>query len=410
MSLVFCIVKRILFISGSLGLGHVSRDLAIANELRKSRADTDIRWLAAEPARSVIERAGERVVDEIDLYSNDSAQAEAAAKGTRLNLLKYAFKALLAWLHNADVVKQIIRRERYDLIIGDETYEIVVAMIIKRLKLNIPFLMLYDFLGLDAMSGNPLEKLGAFFWNRVWSLDHRVFGRGKNLALFVGELEDIPESRFGFLLPRRREYAKKNYHVVGYILPFDAKDFKDKASLRKSLGYGDGPLVVCSIGGTAIGKDLLELCGSASTIAKRQIADLRMVLVCGPRLPAESLAVPPDVEVRQFVPDLYRHFAACDLAIVQAGGMTTLELTALQKPFIYFPIEGHAEQEIVVAGRLRRHQAGVRMSYAHGTAESLAEAIIGNIHGDVEYKDIPLNGAGNAVLFINTLIQDDRTA
>ncbi|MCJ7525366.1 MAG: hypothetical protein MUP71_09125 [Candidatus Aminicenantes bacterium] len=397
-------MKRILFISGSLGLGHISRDLAITKELRKCRADMDIRWLAAEPARSVIEQAGERVVDEIDLYSNDSAQAEAAAKGTRLNLLKYAFKALFAWLHNADVVKRIIKREHYDLIIGDETYEIIVAIILKRLKLNIPFLMLYDFLGLDAMSGNPLEKIGTYFWNRIWSLDYRIFRHQKNLALFVGEPEDIPDNRFGLLLPKRREYARKHYHFVGYILPFATKDLTDKTSLRKKLGYGDAPLVVCSIGGTAIGKNLLELCGKACTLAKQQIPNLHMVLVCGPRLPAESLAVPPDIEVKQFVPDLYMHFAACDLAIVQAGGTTTLELTALQRPFIYFPLEGHSEQEIVVAGRLRRHQAGMRMSYANSTAKSLAEAIIANINSHVEHKDIPLNGAYNVVQFINTLI------
>ena len=364
----------------------------------------DIRWLASEPARSEIERAGERVVDEIDLYRNDSAQAEAAAQGTRLNLLKYAFTSLLAWLHNADVVKQVIQREHYDLIIGDETYEIVIAMIIKRLKLKIPFLMLYDFLGLDAMSGNPLEKLGAYFWNRVWSLDHRVFAGGKNLALFVGEPEDIPDTRFGFLLPKRREYAGKHYHFVGYILPFDAKDYNDKAGLRKTLGYGDGPLVIYSIGGTAIGKDLLELCGKAYAIAKQKIPSLRMILVCGPRLPAETLSVPPDMEVRQFVPDLYKHFAACDLAIVQAGGASTLELTALHRPFIYFPIVGHAEQEIVVAGRLRRHHAGVSMSYVDSTPRSLAEAIIANINTSVEPKDISFDGACQVVRLLNKLI------
>ena len=399
-------MKRILFISGSLGLGHISRDLAITRELRKYRTDLDIRWLAAEPARSVIEQAGEKLVDEIDLYSNDNVQAETTAKGTRLNLLKYAFKSLRAWFHNANVIRQIIEHEQYDLVIGDETYEIVVAIILKRLKLNIPFLMLYDFLGLDAMSRNPLEKIGKYLWNRIWSLDYKIFNRENNLALFVGELEDIPDERFSFLLPNRREYARKHYNFVGYIITFEPKDFADKISLRNKLGYRDRPLVVCSIGGTSIGKNLLELCGKAYVIAKQQIPNLHLVLVCGPRLPAESLDLPQDqdIEVRQYVPDLHEHFAACDLAIVQAGGTTTLELTALQRPFIYFPIEGHSEQEIVVAGRLQRYQAGMRMSYSDSTANSLAEAIIGNINSKVEYKDIPINGAYNVVQFISKLI------
>ena len=109
-------MKKILFISGSLGLGHISRDLVIAKEIRKRRADLDIHWLAAGPARTVIEQTGETLVDEIDLYSDDNIQAEATAVGSRLNLFKYAFKAFRAWLHNADVVKQILKREHYDFI------------------------------------------------------------------------------------------------------------------------------------------------------------------------------------------------------------------------------------------------------------------------------------------------------
>jgi predicted glycosyltransferase len=399
-------VKRILFVSGSLGLGHISRDLAIVRELRQYRNDLDVSWLAAEPALSVIKSAGEKLVDEIELYSSDTNRAETSAHEGQLNLLKYAFSALRSWLHNADLVKQIIKREHYDLIIGDETYELVIAIILKRLKPNIPFVMIYDFLGLDVMSGNPLENIGIYFWNRVWSLDYKVFNREKNLALFVGEPEDIPNNRFSFLLPNRRQYARNNYHFIGYILNFKPEDkaFTDKTSLRRELGYDDGPLVICSIGGTAIGKNLLELCGEAYAIAKQQIREMHMVLVCGPRLPADSLKVSQDIERRQFVPDLYKHFAACDLAIVQAGGTTTLELTALQKPFIYFPIEGHSEQEIVVAGRLQRHKAGVRMSFSNSTAKSLAEAIIININTNVEYKNVPIEGAFNAVQFINKIV------
>ena len=243
-----------------------------------------------------------------------------------------------------------------------------------------------------------------FFWNRIWSLDRKIFNNKHNLAVFVGELEDIPDTRFSFLLPNRREYARKYYNFVGYITDFNPEEFRDKGSLCNELGYGDEPLVICSIGGTAIGKNLLELCGEAYIIAKRQIPGLHMILVCGPRLPAASLDVPSDVEIRQYVPELYKHFAASDLAIVQARGTTTLELAALRKPFIYFPIEGHSEQEIVVAGRLQRYQAGVRMSYTNSTPESLAEIIVANINNTTEYKDIPIKGAVKIARFVNELL------
>lgn len=398
--------KRILFISGSLGLGHISRDLAITKELRRHRGDIDIHWLAAEPARSVIDHAGEKLVSEIDLYRNDNIKAESAAKGAHLNLFKYAFSSLREWLHNAHLVRKIVDCGQYDLVIGDETYEIIVATALKQVKLNIPFLMLYDFLGLDAMSKNPFEKMGIYFWNRIWSLDYKIFNREKNIAVFIGELEDIPDKKFSFLLPNRREYAIKNYNFVGYIITFDPKDFADKIGLRQKLGYDDRKLVVCSIGGTAVGRNLLELCGKAYVIAKRRIPNLHMILVCGPRLPSKSLDVPkdPDLEVRQYMPDLHEYFAACDLAVVQGGGTTTLELTALKRPFIFFPLEGHSEQETVVAERLKRHHAGIRMSYTRSTENSLAEAIIANIDSQVEYDNVPIQGAYNVVQFIDKLI------
>ena len=48
--------RRILFISGSVGLGHVTRDLAMARALRQTLSGADIRWLAAAP--SVRSRGG----------------------------------------------------------------------------------------------------------------------------------------------------------------------------------------------------------------------------------------------------------------------------------------------------------------------------------------------------------------
>ena len=321
-------------------------------------------------------------------------------------MLKYTSKALKAWFYNVVAVKQILQNEQFDLIIGDETYEIVVAMLLKFLTIHIPFIMLYDFFGLDAMTRNPIEKISMLFWNRIWSLDYKVLKQGKNTALFIGEIDDIPDTKLGILLPNRREYARNQYKFVGYILPFKPDEFTDKDKLRKKLGYADNPLVICSIGGTSVGGELLNMCENAFSIAKAKIHNLHMVLVCGPRLSPESLTIPHEdgLELRQYVPDLYEHFAACDLAIVQAGGTTTLELTALQKEFIYFPLEGHFEQEIVVSGRLERHKAGIKMLYSKTNHDILAEAIVNNINNNAHYKEVPTDGATNVAQFAHKLL------
>ena len=66
--------------------------------------------------------------------------------------------------------------------------------------------------------------------------------------------------------------------------------------------------------------------------------------------------------------DLYRHLAACDLAIVQGGLTTAMELTANRRPFLYFPLRHHFEQNFHVRHRLERYRAGRRMDFDDGAA------------------------------------------
>ena len=129
-----------------------------------------------------------------------------------------------------------------------------------------------------------------------------------------------------------------------------------------------------------------------------------MVLVCGPRLPVEDIEVPDGIEVKGYVPALYEHFAASDLVIVQGGGTATLELTALRRPFLYFPLANHCEQQIHVAERIARHQAGIKMVYSQTTPEILAEKIITNLDKSVSYPPIPVQGAQKAAQFISKLL------
>ena len=397
-------MKKVLYISGSLGLGHITRDLAIARELRKQNPEVEITWLAAHPANVVLMENRENFLPEPYIWADETIIAENAARGFHLGLMKYAFDIRKAWAQHIEVFKRIIQKKEFDLVIGDETYEIDIVLKNRSLMIDIPFVMIYDFIGMDAMTRNPLERLGVYLNNRKWAKNYQVEPYPVDLLIFVGELEDVEDKKFGFLLPNRREWAKALCKFVGYIFQFDPKEYNDKFRVRSKLGYGGEPLVICSIGGTSIGKELLELCGRAFPIIREKIPGLRMVLVCGPRLSVESLKVPPEVEVRGYVPALNEHFASSDLAIVQGGGTTTTELTALQCPFIYFPIEGHYGQEVFGVEQLRRHQAGVKMTYSQTTPQSLAEEVISNISKKVSYKPIPTDGAKKAAELINELL------
>jgi UDP:flavonoid glycosyltransferase YjiC (YdhE family) len=302
-------------------------------------------------------------------------------------------------------LKEVTNREQFDLIVADEAYEVVAALLKSQIALGQPFLAIHDFFGVDSIRNTLFERLGGYLIARTF---HRPNPKGVVDFLFAGEEEDLPNDRFGFLLPNRREWARKHCQFLGYVLPFSPSEYADRRAAREKLGYNSETLILCSIGGTAIGNDLLELCGKAYPFIKKNVPDIRMILVCGPRLDPESLHSPDGVEVRGYVPSLWEHFAASDLAIVQGGGTTTAELTALRRPFIYFPLAEHFEQELYIAGRLERQGAGVRMKYSETTPESLAEVVLSNLGKDVHYPRIPTDGARKAAQIINEYLNESR--
>ena len=99
-------------------------------------------------------------------------------------------------------------------------------------------------------------------------------------------------------------------------------------------------------------------------------------------------------------PQLYRHLAACDLAVVQEGLTTCMELTANRRPFLYFPLRHHFEQNFHVAHRLDRYRAGRRMDYT----TSDPDAIAAGIGRAVDYRPVETDGAAGAAKLIAQLL------
>ena len=115
---------------------------------------------------------------------------------------------------------------------------------------------------------------------------------------------------------------------------------------------------------------------------------LRTVVVTGPRIDPASVPAADGLEVLGYVPDLYRHLAAADLAVVQGGLSTTMELTACRRPFLYVPLRNHFEQKIHVRHRLERHRAGRRLDWAETEPDGLAAAIAAEIGREVDYRPV----------------------
>src|SRR5256712_13698759 len=113
-----------------------------------------------------------------------------------------------------------------------------------------------------------------------------------------------------------------------------------------------------------------------------------VIVVAGPRIDPDSLPQAGGLEVRAYVHELYRHLAACDLAVVQGGLTTTMELTANCRPFLYFPLRHHFEQNFHVRHRLERYGAGRCMDFESATPEVIAGAIAGEIATPASYRPI----------------------
>ena len=149
------------------------------------------------------------------------------------------------------------------------------------------------------------------------------FPRLRDRAIFVGNPSDVVPGGFGAGLPLIRDWVGQNYQFSGYVSGFDPIGPDERDAVRAELGYRPGEKIcLVTVGGSGVGTGLLRRAAGACPAARRLVPGLRMILVTGPRIDPESLPAADGLEVRGYVHDLYRHLAACDLAVVQGGSRT----------------------------------------------------------------------------------------
>jgi predicted glycosyltransferase len=159
-----------------------------------------------------------------------------------------------------------------------------------------------------------------------------------------------------------------------------------------------------TVGGSGVGAHLLRRVIDAFPIAEELVPGLRMIVVAGPRIDPNSLPRKKGLEVRTYVHDLYRHLAACDLAVVQGGLSTAMELTANRRPFLYFPLRHHFEQNFHVRNRLARYGSGRCMDFGSDGPHEIAQAIAEEMEREVGYLPVETDGAMRAARLIGELL------
>jgi pimeloyl-ACP methyl ester carboxylesterase/predicted glycosyltransferase len=398
--------RRALFVSSPIGLGHALRDVAIATALRAVRPDLEVTWLAQDPVTRVLEARGETVHPASRLLAGESAHFESEAGEHDLHAF-YAWRNMDEILvANFMVLHDVLEAEPYDLVVGDEAWDVDYYLHENPELKRTAFAWLTDFVGwLPVDPADRREAALAADYNAEMIEQIARLPRVRDAALFVGSPDDVMDVEFGPGLPRIRDWTREHFDFPGYVLPFDPRQFADREALRARLGFrADEKVVLAAVGGTGVGHHLLRRVIAAAPATRALLPEARIVVVTGPRIDPASLPPEPGVEYRRFVPDLYAHLAACDLAVVQGGLSTCMELTATKRPFLYFPLRNHFEQTLHVPHRLTRYAAGTRMDYAQTDPEALAHAIADGLKRPVLYRDVETDGARRAAALIARLV------
>ncbi|HET8955110.1 MAG TPA: alpha/beta fold hydrolase [Solirubrobacterales bacterium] len=389
---------RALYVSSPIGLGHAQRDIAIAREMRRLNPDLQIDWLAQDPVTRVLEAEGERIHPASAHLANESRHIESESAEHDLHCFHALRRMDEILAANFMLFHDVVREERYDLWIGDEAWELDYYLHENPGEKRVPFAWLTDFVGFLPMDErNEREGFLTADYNADM-VDHVAeHPEVRDMALFVGNPDDIVPERLGPQLPAIRDWTERHFDFTGYVTGFDPADLGDRTRLRAELGYGDDERVcIVTVGGSGVGADLLRRVIASFPAAKERIPDLRMIVVAGPRIDPASLPSHAGLEVVPYVHNLYRHLAACDLAVVQGGLTTAMELTAQKRPFLYFPLRHHFEQNFHVRHRLERYGAGRRMDFDDSPPERIAAAIAEEIGREVEYRDVEVDGAARA--------------
>jgi len=152
------------------------------------------------------------------------------------------------------------------------------------------------------------------------------------------------------------------------------------AVVRARHGLGDGPVVVVTAGGGGDGYELLANCAAAGQ--RRGNRPFKLVLVSGPLLcPRKferlrlAVAGDPNVTLLQFVPDMASLIAAADAVVAMGGYNSVTEILASARPALLVPRVHPRREQLLRAERLARRGLVRMLHPEHAKPERLLEEI-----------------------------------
>ena len=291
-------MPRILLGVSPIGLGHATRSLVLKGELERRGAE--VRVFSGGVAAEFFWEAGVGVVDIVD-----DPVPKVSAGEMRDASLWY----VRSWLANRRTVKRTERlfdSRPHDLVVCDEEFSGIVVAERRREK--------------RVFVSDELELGFARSW-LARLLEKRVEGWYRRLQRTVD-----------LLIVTEDGVDSGNVRHVGPIVRAPTAPCP---AVRRKFGLGDGKLVLASMSGSGIGRELVEkLAGVVPDDASLVVTGNRGAKLAGERV--RDLGVVLDNQ------DLV---ACADLVVTTAGKSTIDEAAAAGTPVIAIPIRHHAEQE-----------------------------------------------------------------
>ena len=297
-------MTQLLFFASPIGLGHATRDIAIAEKLAMPK--NEMLFVSGEGAALLIEKKGYSIMD---VYRPKKFMVENGQ-------LQQSFKWLMEYYSYYKKCKVtasgILQKNNGNdgLIVSDEDFaSIAIAEEMKRKRVLIT------------------DILETHFTKGAASLIEKKMN---------GSMRDMMKKCDRVIIPDDGD----NCDNLVYVGPIVREASAGRDELRKRFGFTRKTIVV-SVGGTDAGRYLIEKSIEAyRKIGSRLDADL--VIVPGP-----SLQLPESKEYSNlgFVDNLHELIYAADLVVSLAGRSTMDESMAYGTPGIFIPIKGHFEQE-----------------------------------------------------------------
>ncbi len=285
------------FFSSPIGLGHVTRDIAINNNFQ----NITTKFVTGSGAAKILKKLEIQVED---VYHPPSFIVE---NGTLKSPAKWLWNYYQYYKDCKNISRDILEKDRPKVVISDEDF----ASLTVAQEMEIPTILVTDILETHFTKG-----LASFIEKKM----------NKSMKEIMKKCEIV-------ILPEIGD-AQDNIQRVG---PIVRQTEYTREQLRQKFAF-DKKTIVISIGGTDAGLFLIE---KAIQAISKINQDLEIVLVSGPSVQKKY----KNVKNLGFVENLHEIIFASDVLISLAGKSTIDEANAYGTPAIFIPIKGHFEQE-----------------------------------------------------------------